>query len=68
MGTILYLNGKLTAIIELLDASGKETVKNKINSLEMKFEKIVFIKKIPRDPRHNSKIDYPKLKLSLPNL
>ena len=68
MGTILNLRERLTAVIELKDPSKKDSVKNRINALELKFEEIIFIKKIPRDPRHNSKIDYPKLKLSLPNL
>lgn len=61
MGTIMMLERKLTAIIELKDNSAENTVWNKINTLEIKFEKIIFINKIPRDPRHNSKIDYAML-------
>ncbi|WP_171037843.1 AMP-binding protein [Dyadobacter luticola] len=59
MGTILMLAGKITAIIELKNSRFHDNVKQ---TLEKEFEKILFIKKIPRDPRHNSKIDYERLR------
>jgi hypothetical protein len=33
--------------------------------LDIPYDKIVILNKIPRDQRHNSKIDYPQLKLIL---
>ena len=65
LGTILILNKKLTAIIELNDASLKNSVKNIIYDLDISFKDLIFIKRIPRDPRHNSKIDYSKLTAEL---
>lgn len=65
MGTVMMLNGQLTAIIELAGGSEADLVKFEIRSLPEAFEDIVFIPKIPRDPRHNSKIDYEKLRIML---
>lgn len=62
-GTIMLIKGKITAIIELKDESGKDAVKSNLESALPLLEKILFLKKIPRDPRHNSKIDYEKLRL-----
>ncbi len=61
MGTILMVNNKLTAIIELTADGKKEPVKQRINILPIEFGQIIFFKQLPRDPRHNSKIDYQKL-------
>jgi len=41
----------------------KDLVKSNIKNQGPQFENIIFLKKIPRDPRHNSKIDYQKLRL-----
>jgi acyl-CoA synthetase (AMP-forming)/AMP-acid ligase II len=62
MGTIMKVKNKLRAVIELEDKSSKAFVKNKISKSAVNFDEIIFIKKMPRDPRHNSKIDYAKLK------
>ena len=61
MGTILEIAGNLTAIIELKAGCDKIDVIQKIEKLGLKID-IQFVSKIPRDPRHNSKIDYEKLK------
>lgn len=65
MGTVMLLKDQLTAVIELSDLSRREAVKSTIQSLPEAFRDIVFVPKIPRDPRHNSKIDYEKLKALL---
>lgn len=65
IGTVMMLNGRLTAVIELAERSGADSVKSAIKALPEAFEDIVFIPKIPRDPRHNSKIDYEKLRVML---
>lgn len=62
-GTVMIWKNKLIAVIELSDLHLKENVKNAIHLLPNALENIIFIKKIPIDPRHNSKIDYEKLKL-----
>ena len=60
-GTVLMLKNKLIAVAELNAGGNKKHISEKINSAEIIFDEIIFIKKIPRDPRHNSKIDYEKL-------
>lgn len=65
MGTILLEENKLLAIIELNDAGEKKPVIEKINSCGLNFDGIVFLEKIPRDQRHNSKIDYGLLKTKI---
>ena len=63
IGTVMALIGKITAFIELNDKLKKESVESAIKSADNPIEQIIFLKKIPRDPRHNSKIDYQKLKV-----
>lgn len=65
MGTVMLLNDQLTAVIELSDPAQQEAVKSLVTSLPEAFGDIVFVPKIPRDPRHNSKIDYEKLRAML---
>ncbi len=61
MGTIIMLKEKLTAIIELNEKLKRTSVKNIIRGHDNQLKEIIFVEKIPRDPRHNSKIDYEKL-------
>ncbi len=61
IATILKQNDKIVAIIEAPKAF-YETIRKEILSQKSAIEAIYFISKIPRDPRHNSKIDYEKLK------
>ncbi len=56
MGTLLQLNEKLVLAIE--GTANKELIQEKCTNIP--FDEIEFID-IPRDPRHNSKIDYPSL-------
>lgn len=65
MGTIMLSGQKLVAVIELNDASLKNAVEEKAGASGIDFEKIIFMQKIPRDPRHNSKIDYALLRQQL---
>lgn len=58
MGTILEIKGKLTLILES---------NNRNHSFEnILYDEIIY-SKIPRDPRHQSKIDYESLKIKLLN-
>jgi acyl-CoA synthetase (AMP-forming)/AMP-acid ligase II len=57
-GTVLLLNNKLTLVVET--NLSKERVQQELKFLEI--ENSVILKKIPRDPRHYTKIDYGKLK------
>jgi len=60
-GTLLLKEDTLYAIIELTATADKEFIAQEIYKHPLPPERILFIKKIPRDPRHNSKIDYAKL-------
>lgn len=64
-GTVMMLNDQLTAVIELSDPAQREVVQSAVKTMPEAFADIVFVPKIPRDPRHNSKIDYEKLKALL---
>ncbi len=61
MGTMLEINSKIAIILE--SKMGEKELLLLLKSFE--FDEIKLIEKIPRDPRHNSKIDYGKLKLIL---
>lgn len=61
-GTVLELNKKITAIVELRDASKENAVRTRLEKEQHHFDVIRFIPKIPRDPRHHSKVDYGKLR------
>jgi acyl-CoA synthetase (AMP-forming)/AMP-acid ligase II len=65
IGTVLLLKEKITAVIEPEDKLKKDSVKSNFENVSHLFEEIIVLKKIPRDPRHNSKIDYQKLMLLL---
>lgn len=64
IGTIMKINDKITFIIELKKDYKKQKAKIEeiIKSRKIIYDKIIFLDKIPRDPRHNSKIDYDKLR------
>lgn len=66
-GTLLLINNKITAILELKKDAEQELVIEQVNSLPQKPDDIIFVKTIPKDPRHHSKIDYEKLREMLVN-
>ncbi len=61
MGTALEINSKTLLILE--STLNKNELVPLLSSFE--FDEVQVVEKIPRDPRHNSKIDYGKLKLYL---
>jgi olefin beta-lactone synthetase len=65
MGTVLLSGRKLVAVLELNDLSQKKAAAEKAGANGINFDQIIFLEKIPRDPRHNSKIDYNLLQLRL---
>ncbi|HEU4719197.1 MAG TPA: AMP-binding protein [Bacteroidia bacterium] len=64
MGTIAQHDGKIIAVIEC--APEKENEVEKLILGKYPFSSVVFLPRLPRDPRHFSKIDYGKLKEILP--
>jgi acyl-CoA synthetase (AMP-forming)/AMP-acid ligase II len=65
IGTVCLHHSEVIAVLELHDTHQTENAELRIRQLPMSFNKIVFLKKMPRDPRHHSKIDYEKLKTLL---
>ena len=59
IGTVLKLDKEIIIAIETKIPQGK--IEQELRNKNFEFDKVV-ITKIPRDPRHNSKIDYDKLK------
>ena len=59
IGTVLKLDKDILIAIETKIPQGK--IEQELRNKNFEFDKVV-ITKIPRDPRHNSKIDYDKLK------
>jgi acyl-CoA synthetase (AMP-forming)/AMP-acid ligase II len=57
IGTILHIHNKIIAILETGRKADKEMIRTKLQADEL-FDEIRFVKKMPRDPRHHSKIDY----------
>jgi acyl-CoA synthetase (AMP-forming)/AMP-acid ligase II len=64
-GTVMLLNNKVTIIIEPQRKTNQNVIIDLIKSSGLLYEDIRFVTHIPKDPRHFSKIDYEKLKLSL---
>lgn len=62
IGTVLFINNRLTLVIELQDRTLKGVVDAKLKDAFLKYDEIKFLDIIPRDPRHHSKIEYEKLK------
>lgn len=58
LATIIKRNEKITAVVELKNDADKESVRKAIDQLGLGFDDVLFIPKMPRDPRHNSRIDY----------
>lgn len=67
IGTIMAHDHKIFAMIELKKDGLKSTILHQLQSQPLKLDEIKFLKKIPRDLRHNSKIDYEKLRIMLGN-
>ena len=59
IGTVLKINNKIIIVAETKISQQK--LEQELKNRNFEFDKLV-ITKIPRDPRHNSKIDYDKLK------
>lgn len=59
IGTVLKINDKIIIAVETKIPQHK--LEQELRNLKFEFDELV-IAKIPRDPRHNSKIDYDKLK------
>lgn len=57
-GTLLSFEKKLVLIVE--SEESRRSIEERVSSID--FDELVLLSRIPKDPRHNSKIDYEKLK------
>ncbi len=64
-GTIMQIDGQLCAVIEAAREIDRDALKSLISVRSPSPDRLIVVKKIPRDPRHNSKIDYERLKVQL---
>lgn len=64
-GTVLQVGNETVAAIELRNDTGKREVEEQLKAMPLTFDRICFLDKLPRDPRHHSKIDYERLKKML---
>ncbi len=58
IGTILKTEKSVLIVLELSDTSQKDKLNLALQNLPIGAVEVRFLKKIPRDPRHHSKIDY----------
>ena len=58
MGTIMNINNVIYIILEVKSDSIKKDVIEQVQKIDVKYDHIKLISRIPRDPRHHSKIDY----------
>ena len=61
-GTVMAINDDLTAVIEAISKDDHSQISTSIKSKLPKIKEVIFLNKIPRDPRHFSKIDYTQLR------
>ena len=61
-GTILEAAQGLLAIIELQQPSQRDKIRNRLEHLGLPYDRLVFLHKIPKRPKQQSKIDYQALR------
>lgn len=66
LGTVLEKEGELVIVLEASRQQAADITKEALSELDILRGlevdyRLVFLRKMPRDPRHNSKIDYAKL-------
>lgn len=65
IGTVLLREKELVLVIETTSEANREHITNALRQSRLQFDYIHWMKSIPRDPRHHSKIDYEKLKMKM---
>ena len=65
IGTVLETRKQINIVIEMETGFTIESIRNEIRRCNLVMDELMVVKKIPRDPRHHSKIDYEKLKEQL---
>lgn len=67
LATALMINNKVYIIVEKEKEADENEIKLHITQIVNFESEVIFIKEIPRDPRHHSKIEYEKLRKHILN-
>ncbi|MBX9450246.1 MAG: AMP-binding protein [Taibaiella sp.] len=62
MGTVMRWEDRLLVVVEKDMNETEEAIRKSVKGIVVFPHSLLFIKKIPKDPRHHSKIDYERLK------
>lgn len=65
IGTVMLLEGRLMVVAESENQALRQSQRAALMKMKPTPADVLFVKNIPRDPRHNSKIDYEKLRKNL---
>lgn len=66
-GTILQMNNKIILAVEKQKGSNNNEIETALKNTRLLYDKLMVVKNISKDKRHNSKIDYDKLQQQLKN-
>jgi acyl-CoA synthetase (AMP-forming)/AMP-acid ligase II len=61
LGTIVHHQEQLLIVVETNALADRRLIEKKVQELPYGITSVKFLRTIPRDPRHHSKIDYGKL-------
>jgi len=61
-GTVLKKNNKMVIVAEKEKDTEENLIKKELIKSKIIFDEIIYLRSLPKDPRHFSKIDYDKLK------
>ncbi len=64
-GTLLEIGGELVAAVECDRANDRRAITEALHAWGLPIARIQWMERIPRDPRHHSKIDYEALRLRI---
>lgn len=65
-GTLIEHRGRIIAVVQAAADADKQVIHARIKSLSGTIEEVVFIARMPMDPRHRSKIDHERVRGMLP--
>ncbi len=65
MGTVLKIQNQMVLVMELNNQANQESIKKVVEVSNLEFDEIRFVPRIPRDPRHHSKVAYKVLEKNL---
>ncbi len=64
-GTIIKVRYKICLVAQTSRIFDTASLKEKLSAIKIAYDKLIVMKKVTRDPRHNFKIDYEMLKTKI---